>query len=64
MSPELSRLHDMSFSEKLRLVEDLWGDLAATTGGVFLLAGLVARETILRGITDRPAAESEIAGQS
>jgi putative addiction module component (TIGR02574 family) len=30
MHPELSRLRDLSFSEKLRLVEDLWDDLAAT----------------------------------
>ena len=30
MHPELSHLRDLSFSEKLRLVEDLWDHLAAT----------------------------------
>ncbi len=30
MDSELSRLHDLTFSEKLQLVEDLWDDLAAT----------------------------------
>ncbi len=34
MDAELSRLHDLSFSEKLRLVEDLWDDLAATPGAL------------------------------
>jgi putative addiction module component (TIGR02574 family) len=30
MDSELSRLRDLSFSEKLRLVEELWDDLART----------------------------------
>lgn len=30
MNPALSRLRDLSFSEKLQLVEELWDDLAKT----------------------------------
>lgn len=30
MDPDLSRLRDLSFSEKLQLVEALWDDLART----------------------------------
>ncbi|HUT94278.1 MAG TPA: addiction module protein [Thermoguttaceae bacterium] len=30
MHPELSHLRDLTFSEKLQLVEDLWDDLAVT----------------------------------
>ena len=29
MNPELSHLRQLSFSEKLQLVEDLWDDLAS-----------------------------------
>src|SRR4051794_36954474 len=34
MNPEYGSVFDLSPSEKLQLVEDLWDDLAATSGAV------------------------------
>ena len=34
MDPEDTSIFDLSLSEKLQLVEDLWDDLAATAGAV------------------------------
>ena len=34
MNPEMASIFDLSFAEKLQLVEDLWDDLAATPEAV------------------------------